>query len=279
MATNDLIEMLDRVAPGLANHLKVRSAPYQSQPDYYTIQQKLGVSFWKQSLLKTALTHSSYLNEHPDENLECNERLEFLGDAALGLAIAEALYKKDAHIQEGALTLIRQSIVNGKTLARAARSSGIGEYLLMGSGEEKSGGRNRNSNLAAAYEAVVGAILEDRGYDAAKSFCIRTLTDEIDSAYKRVTSAPKQPAKTKSANNPKKANTAGKHPKSALQEISQAEHGKPPVYRITKSTGKSNDMTFTAQVQVNGKTRGTGTGSSKKAAETEAAKAALKVLT
>ena len=285
MATNDLIDRLNRVVPGLANHLQVRSVPSQSQPDHYTIQQNLGVSFWNRSLLQTAFTHSSYLNEHSDENLECNERLEFLGDAALGLAIAEALYKKDADIQEGALTLMRQSIVNGKTLARTARALGIGEYLLMGSGEEKSGGRNRNSNLAAAYEAVVGAIFEDKGYDAAKSFCIRTLTGEIDSAYTRVTSAPKQLAKTKSANKPKQSKkakkpaTAGKHPKSALQEISQAKHGKPPAYSITKATGKSNAMTFTAKVQVNGKTLGSGTGSSKKDAETAAAEAALKKLT
>ena len=278
MANNNL-DFIEQFLPGTARIIFGATPSSQTRPDIYAVQRTLGVSFWNTALLKTALTHSSYLNEHPDENLECNERLEFLGDAALGLAIAGSLYKKDATIQEGALTLIRQSIVNGKTLARAARSLGIGECLLMGSGEEKSGGRNRNSNLAAAYEAVVGAIFEDRGYDAAKSFCIRTLADEIDSAYTRVTSAPKQPAKTKSAIKTKKANTAGKHPKSALQEISQAEHGKPPVYQITKSTGKSNDMTFTAQVQVNGKTRGTGTGSSKKSAETEAAKAALKVLT
>lgn len=201
--------------------------------------------------------------------------MEFLGDAALGLAIAEALYKKDAEIQEGALTLIRQSIVNGNTLARAARSLRIGEYLLMGSGEEKSGGRNRNSNLAAAFESIVGAIFMDRGYDAAKSFCIRILDDEINGAYTRITSAPKQAAKSQNANKPM---TAGKHPKSALQEISQARHSRPPAYRITEAIGKSNDMTFTAQVQVNGKTLGSGTGNSKKAAETAAAKAALKAL-
>lgn len=250
---------------------------YPHHPVYAT-ERKIGVQFRNPNLLKTALTHSSYLNEHPDENLECNERLEFLGDAALGLAIAEALYKKDTDIQEGALTLIRQSVVNGNTLARAARSLGIGEYLLMGSGEEQNGGRDRNSNLAAAYEAVVGAIFEDRGYDAAKSFCTRTLTDELDGAYTRVASALKRPAKTKTANMPKAPVTAGKHPKSALQEISQAKHGKPPAYHITEATGKNNDMTFTAQVQVNGKTQGTGTGNSKKAAETAAAKAALKVL-
>ena len=276
--------------------------PYFSSsphPDIYALQRKLGINFWNTAPLKTALTHSSYLNEHPEEQLECNERLEFVGDAVLDLAIAEELYKgywtlqvkdptlarlygydKDKReLQEGKMTLIRSKVVSGKTLASVARNLGIGEHLLMGSGEEKSGGRNRNSNLAAAFEAIVGAIFLDKGYNEARNFCTRILEQEIQQAGDEVASPPKQPAKTTSANNPKKANTAGKHPKSALQEISQAKHGKPPVYRITNSTGKSNDMTFTAQVQVNGKTRGTGTGSSKKAAETEAAKAALKVLT
>ena len=254
------------------------------KPDLYAVANNLGITSLLfdsrlPTLLTAALTHSSYLNENDDEQLECNERLEFLGDAVLDLAIAEELHKDDDELREGDMTLIRSKVVSGKTLARVAHSLDIGEHLLLGSGEKKGGGANRNSNLAAAFEAIVGAIFLGRSYDTARDFCIRILKDEIDKAYDEVTSAPKQPAKTKNANNPKKANTAGKHPKSALQEISQAEHGKPPVYQITKSTGKSNDMTFTAQVQVNGKTRGTGTGSSKKSAETEAAKAALKVMT
>ena len=271
------------------------------KPDVSLVQQNLQISFLDVSLLKTTLTHSSYLNEKPDENLECNERLEFLGDSVLDLVVAEVLYKRherdpitaylrpasegNIQLQEGEMTLIRSIVVSGKTLARVARDLGIGQHLLMGSGEEKSGGRNRDSNLAAAYEAVVGAIFVDRGYDAAKSFCIRTLKKEIDGAYTRVTSSPKQLARSKGANKPqqsqkpKKPVTAGKHPKSALQEISQARHGKPPVYRITKATGKSNDMTFTAQVRINGKALGSGTGSSKKSAETAAAKAALAAMT
>ena len=257
---------------------------YPQHPVYAT-ERKLGVQFRNPNLLKTALTHSSRLNENPDENLECNERLEFLGDAILGHAIAKVLYKKSADLQEGEMTLIRSKIVSGNTLARVARNLGIGEHFLMGSGEEKSGGRNRDSNLAAAYEAVVGAISEDKGDDAANSFCIRTLADEINAAYNEVTSAPKQFAKSQTTsqttNDPKPSKTlviAGKHPKSALQEVSQAKHGKPPAYRITEATGKSNAMTFTAQVQVNGKTLGSGSGSSKKAAETAAAKVALKAL-
>ncbi len=266
----------------------------------FATERKIGVQFRNPNLLKTALTHSSYLNESSGTASECNERLEFLGDAVLDLAIAEALYKRherdpittylsplpeeDTSLKEGEMTLIRSKVVSGKTLARVSRDLGIGEHLLMGSGEEKSGGRDRDSNLAAAYEAVVGAISVDKGYDAARSFCIRTLTEEMNYAYSEVTSAPKQNANTKSANKSdqskkvKKPVTAGKHPKSALQEISQSKHGKPPVYRITKATGKSNAMTFTAQVQVNGKTLGKGTGNSKKASETAAAKAALATL-
>ena len=278
---------------------------YSQTPNLSLVQQNLRVYFWKSELLRAALTHSSYLNEHPEEQLECNERLEFVGDAVLDLAIADALYKgnvspqvsspiigyihgydkDDKELQEGEMTLIRSKVVSGKTLARVARDLGIGEHLLMGSGEEKSGGRNRNSNLEAAFEAIVGAIFFDKGYNEARDFCTRILEQEIKQAGDEVASAPKQPAKTKSANKRnqskkvKKPVTAGKHPKSALQEISQARHGKPPAYHITKATGKSNDMTFTAQVQVNGKTLGSGTGSSKKAAETAAAKAALKALT
>ena len=262
--------------------------PYSSSsqhPDIYTVQRKLGINFWDSTLLKTALTHSSYLNEHPEEQLDCNERLEFLGDAVLDLVVAEALYKRDTRIQEGALTLIRSSVVSGKTLARIARKLELGEQLLMGSGEEKSGGRNRNSNLAAEFEAIIGAIFLHKGYNDARDFCIRILDDEINNAYLKVISAPKQTPKPSAANKTtqskksQKINTAGKHPKSALQEISQAKHGKPPVYRITKATGKSNAMTFTAQVQVNGKILGNGSGSSKKSAETVAAQAALKALT
>lgn len=264
------------------------------------------------SSLKIALTHSSYLNENPNENLECNERLEFLGDAVLGLVIANELYTKYPDLQEGALTQIRANVVNTKTLARVARNLKLGEHLLLGSGEEKTGGLDRDSNLANAFEAVVAAVGIGggyNGYNAARDFCLRVLREEIGRAYHECTTPsvqfnqPKhivvppysptsnllkpttQPSKRKQARKStaskqtKKLNTAGKHPKSALQEISQARHGKPPVYRITKATGKSNAMTFTAQVQVNGKMLGSGSGSSKKSAETAAAQAALKALT
>ena len=288
----------------MASIIVPRYSPSQI-PDIYAVQRILGISFWNSALLKAALTHSSYLNENPDQNLECNERLEFVGDAVLDLAIADALYKgnapqqisdpiiaylhgynkDDKELQEGEMTLIRSKVVSGNTLARVSRNLGIGEHLLMGSGEEKSGGRNRDSNLAAMFEAIVGAIFFDKGYNEARGFCARILEQDIKQACDEVTSAPTKPTKSKVVNRPnqsqksKKPVTAGKHPKSALQEISQARHGKPPAYRITKATGKSNSMKFTAEVRVNGKTLGSGTGSSKKAAETAAAQTALATMT
>ncbi|MXY45958.1 MAG: ribonuclease III [Chloroflexi bacterium] len=237
--------------------------------------------------LKTALTHSSYLNEHADEGLESNERLEFLGDAVLGLVIANELYTKYPDLQEGALTQIRANVVNTKTLARVARNLKLGENLLFGSGEEKTGGAERDSNLANAFEAVVAAIRignGNNGYNAARDFCLRVLREEIDHAHHEVTSAPKQTAKSDSVKKQnqspksKTPNTAGKHPKSALQEIVQAKYGVTPEYRSDKPEGKSHQPTFTTRVYVKGKAISTGKGNGKKAAETEAANAALKTL-
>ena len=271
--------------------------PFSGKPNLSLVQQNLRVYFLKSELLRIALTHSSYLNEHPDENLECNERLEFLGDAVLDLAVADALYKKsdidpitawlrsvnvlDTQLQEGEMTLIRSKVVSGKTLARVARKFELGEHLLLGSGEEKNNGRDRDSNLAAAFEAIVGAIFVDKGYQPAREFCISKLEQEIKKAYDEVTSTPKQAAKSESvkkSKQPKKPNTAGKHPKSALQEIVQAKYGVTPEYRSDKPKGKSHQPTFTTKVYVKGKAIGTGSGSGKKAAETAAAKAALKSL-
>lgn len=259
---------LDFVARSLGIDLPLRRRVVRS-PFYPTSEDSL------RSLLKVALTHSSYINEHPEEDTECNERLEFLGDAVLGLVVANELYTKYPDLQEGALTQIRANVVNATTLARVARDLKLGEHLLMGSGEEKTGGRNRNSNLAATFEAIVGAIFCDKGFQPASEFCARMLGNDIDSAHRKITSAPNQ---VKSSDNLGVFAAAGKHPKSALQEISQAMYGELPVYRITEAIGKGNAMTFTAQVQVNGKMLGSGCGTSKKAAETAAAKIAIDTL-
>ena len=274
--------------------------PFDHQ-QIYDIERALGVTFSDKSLLITALTHASYLNEPDGADSQSNDRLETLGDAVLGLAITHALYESDAELGAGQLTLIRSKVVNNKTLASAARGIGIGDYLLMGSGEAKSGGANGNSNLAGAFEAIVGAIFLDninRRYinnrNPAFDFCTRILDDAIDDAYDEVTSAPPKPKKSGSAKNAStkkqsnksaaenasnKPNIAGKHPKSKLQELAQAKHGVTPEYLVIDESGKSNAPTFTVEVAINGKTRGKGSGASKKDAETNAAKAALKAFT
>ena len=304
-------------------HANQQYKPFDHQ-QIYDIERALGVTFSDKSLLITALTHSSYLNEPDGADSQSNDRLETLGDAALGLAITHALYESDAELGAGQLTLIRSKVVNNKTLASAARGIGIGDYLLMGSGEAKSGGANGNSNLAGAFEAIVGAIFldhmslsqqmryftRDEMRNPAFDFCTRILDDAIDDAYDEVTSAPSKPKKSGSAKNQSnksaaaknaaqaayrrrtrqrnatsdkqstnKPNVAGKHPKSALQELAQSEHGAMPKYRVIDESGKSNAPTFTVEVAINGKARGKGSGASKKDAETNAAKAALKAFT
>ena len=230
---------------------------YPHHPVYAT-ERKIGVQFRNPNLLKTALTHSSYLNENPEQSLECNERMEFLGDAILGSVIAEELYARFPDQQEGALTSMRANIVRGDTLAGAARRLELGCFLAMGTGESSTGGRDRNSNLAAAFEAVVGAIFLDRDYEAARTFCLSALAEEIASVH----SSPQL-----------------RHPKSELQELVQGQRLPAPSYRIVQASGEDHSPTFTAEVIINGAVLGTGIGRSKSIAEQEAAKAALECLT
>lgn len=224
----------------------------------HPLEQSLGVNFSDENTLILALTHSSRLNESPGIISECNERLEFLGDAVLGMVIAEELYARHPEQQEGALTSMRSNIVRGETLASVARRLELGAHLLMGSGEISTGGRERSSNLAAAFEAVVGALFLDQGYEMARSFCLSVLENEI-----ACLSADLNP----------------KHPKSALQEFVQGKRLPSPTYRIIDTTGQPHAPLFTAEVIVDGAALGTGTGRSKSLAEQEAAKIALAVLT
>ena len=233
------------------------STSVRSSPMTDNIEHSIGVTFLDKSLLRLALTHSSLLNEHPDTVPECNERLEFLGDAVLGMAVAEELYARFPEQQEGALTSMRANIVQGETLAQAACRLDIGSHLLMGAGETGTGGRSRDSNLAAAFEAVVGAIFLDRNYEAARAFCLRVLDEEIASATPM---------------------SSPKHPKSELQELVQGKQLPTPGYRITDVTGEPHAPTFTAEVLVDGAVMGSGSGRSKSLAEQEAAKVALEAL-
>ncbi|MFC1846671.1 ribonuclease III [Chloroflexota bacterium] len=225
--------------------------------DLASLQKILGVRFKDPSLLQQALIHSSYTNENPGIAPVCNERLEFLGDAVLGAAIAEKLYQFLPDAAEGEMTRLRATLVSRKTLSRLAKSIGLDEYLYMGKGEEGTGGRQKTSNLAGALEAVIAAVFLDRGWDSARDFVLRLFQahlDELDG----------QPLEIDY--------------KSKLQQLIQSQQQQPPIYRITETSGPSHQPLFTAEVVIDAAVLGRGYGKSKKLAETEAARLALEGL-
>ena len=212
-------------------------------------------TFRDKELLNKALTHSSYCREHAVETKNNNERLEFLGDAFFDAIISVQLYNRLSQVDEGKLTKTRALIVCEKSLAQAARRLDIGAYLNMGKGEELSGGRQRESILADALEAVIGAIYIDGGYDEASRFVSREFAATIDDALE------------------------GKlftDYKTQVQEALQ-KRGKKTVisYHLDKEIGPDHDKTFYVHLVCNCKTLGSGSGKSKKEAEQNAAKATL----
>jgi len=221
--------------------------------DWNNQQKKLGISFRQKSLLEQGFVHSSYCNESPDLECNSNERLEFLGDAVLNLVVTDALYQDFPDLSEGELTEIRASLVCRDTLAQLASSLRLGDWLLLGRGEELSGGRAKPGNLANAMEALIGALYLDRGLAKARRFVLRQLKPELE--------------KTK----------AGKAPpnyKALVQELIQAQRKPTPVYRLVEAAGPDHSRQFTTEIMVDGEVLGRGTGRSKKAAESQAAKAA-----
>ena len=225
--------------------------------DLTELQQSLGVSFSDLSLLEQALVHSSYINENPGFALTSNERLEFLGDAVLGLAVAEKLYQDFPRLSEGEMTKLRAALVRRETLARRARAIRLGDYLYLGKGEEASGGRRKVSNLAGALEAVMAAILLDQGLTATKEFILRLFNEELERVVSR---------------------GAGVDYKSRLQELTQARQQPAPVYQLVETVGPAHDRMFTVEVKIGDTVLGRGSGKSKKMAETEAACSALQRL-
>ena len=220
-------------------------------------QAMLGTHFRDSGLLRIALTHQSFLNEDPSSKVESNERLEFLGDGCLNYVVARHLFVRLPECPEGDLTARRAQAVRRETLASAARRARLGEMLVMGKGEEASGGSGRSSNLADCFEAIVGAVLVDRGVRAASAFVMRWLSPELKSIVRSDTP---------------------KDPKSRLQELLQSR-GKPaPVYRLVDTTGPDNDLRFTIEVIVGGEALGAGTGRRKIDAERAAATEAADVL-
>ena len=225
--------------------------------DTAQLQQVLDVSFRDASLFRQVLTHPSYINEHPEEVGGSNQRLEFLGDALIGLVVARELYRRHPQLEEGALTELRSDTVRGETLADVARRLKLGEHLLLGQGEAASGGRDRDSNLAAALEALVGAVLVDQGYRAAQRFVLQVLKPELARAGPR---------------------TMSKDPKSQLQERVQGEGRAAPRYEVVGAEGPDHRRLFTVQVIVDGQVAGTGRGRRKVDAERQAARDAMRRL-
>ena len=208
-------------------------------------------------MLVEALCHSSFTNEASDPSRPNNERLEFLGDAVLGVAVADELFRTDDALNEGTLTVLRSQVVSGHSLSGAARRLKIGEFLAFGKGERNNGGTNKDSNLAGAFEALVGAVFVDKGFRAACDVVKRWLSEEIKIA---------------------KSSGVKKDPKTEYQLITQSSFGETPVYTITENAGPDHAPTFWSEVSVGGVIEGRGSGPSKAAAERFAAIYALKEL-
>ncbi len=221
------------------------------------LAEHLGLAIRDRDLLAQALVHSSWLHEHPDSARGHNERLEFLGDAVVSLAVSEALYRRHPADDEGVLSARRASIVSTPGLARLAARLELGQYLFLGEGEAQRGGRVRPSLLASAFEALVGAIYLDLGWDAARDWIHACAAEEL-------------------ASDP--APTTLKSPKSRLQEHTQRTSGDRPVYRLVEAVGPDHEKQFRIEVVVNGRVLGTGEGLSRRIAETSAAAEALEVL-
>ncbi len=222
--------------------------------DLEEIQRTLGVSFNENTLLEQSLVHRSYLNENPDFTLPSNERLEFLGDAILGLIVAENLYRDFPHLSEGEMTRLRAYLVCQETLAEVAVSLKLGQYLYLGRGEASCGGRDRPSNLACALEAIIGAIFIDQGLSKTRKLVLQWLRPRLEQAIQE-----KQ----------------GSDYKSRLQEVVQASRHVTPTYRMVEASGPDHARQFTAEVIVGKKVLARGHGPSKQIAEMEAARVAL----
>jgi ribonuclease-3 len=224
--------------------------------DFAELQIRLGYPFRNEDLLQLALTHPSVAHEIGEPTAH-NQRLEFLGDAVLQLVLTHELYDKYSAFNEGPLTKARAKLVNRRTLAEHARALGIGAHLILSRGEETSGGRERASTLADAFESLVGAIFLDGGFDAAREFILR----EFSAAFGKLSVIP-----------------TIENPKGELQELLQARSSESPQYHVVSATGPDHDRVFECIVQHDGMELARGSGKSKKAAETDAALAALKKL-
>lgn len=223
------------------------------EPDH-RLMVALAYRFADSRLLASALTHRSYSNERPDHDVPCNERLEFLGDAVLALVVSDELYRRRPDLPEGELTRMRAGIVNRHALATVARRLDLGSALLLGRGEEKSGGRDKDNLLADALEALFAAVYCDGGLAAAQEVLLPLLAEAIDAAL---------------------AEGSDNDFKTALQELLQRQRRALPEYRLREVSGPDHDRCFVVEAVIEEVIWGAGEGRSKKDAEQRAARAAL----
>lgn len=221
---------------------------------YKEIEKIIGYKFENPEFIKTALSHSSYINEVKIKNIECYERMEFLGDAVLELTVSEYLYKEMKEMPEGEMTKLRASLVCEPTLAYCARIGfDLPKYLLLGKGEENTGGRNRDSIVSDVFEAIIGALYLDGGFEASKPFIEEYVLKDMYNKIEFIDS------------------------KTRLQEYVQ-NIGLDLNYELVKEDGPAHDKTYFMDVYVGGKLLGQGSGKTKKSAEQHAAFEALKVI-
>ena len=220
------------------------------------IEKKLGYTFKNQSILETALTHSSYANEHKGLSQASNERLEYLGDSILGMTVADHLYSNYPDMTEGGMTRLRAELVCENSLRRVSIEIGLGKHIKLGKGEEHSGGRRRSSILADAVEALIAALYLDGGLEVTKEFIGKYILSEIHAIESRRNS----------------------DYKTALQELVQQHSGQTLSYNVLGESGPDHNKQFEAEVCLNGKPIGRGIGRTKKVAEQAAAQKALEEL-
>ena len=223
--------------------------------NFSKFEEKIGVDFKDKNLLRQAFTHRSYLNENPSLGLEQNERLEFLGDAVLELAITEYLYKKYPKKTEGEMTGLRAALVNAITLSEVANSLNIGDFMLLSKGEAKSLGKARQYILANAFEALIGAIYLNGGYEETFSFLEKNLFGKIEEVIEK---------------------KLWIDAKSLFQEKAQELESATPSYKVLAESGPDHEKVFTMGVFLGDELIAEGKGDSKQEAEQDAARKALK---
>lgn len=229
------------------------TSPLPPEPDLGELERRLGVTFKNRDLLRQALVHKSLTNDLGTSGLESNERLEFLGDSVLGMLVSEQLYRRYPDQHEGQLTLLRSALVRASSLAGWARTLGLGEFVLLGRGEIRAVGRDRDTLLSSTFEAVLGAVFLDRGFREARALVLRFAVPALQQLGERqVIDA-----------------------KSRLQQVSQARFGVTPTYAVLDVSGAGHSPIFTVRVTAGGGIEAVAEGRSKQAAQQTAAAEAL----